>query len=80
MLRNYLKTALRSMRRHKAYSLINVLGLAVGLAASFLILLWVQDELSYDQFPDEVEQIYRVMRTSRHGVGQVSTTSSGNWS
>ena len=54
MLRNYLKTALRSMRRHKAYSLINVGGLSVGLIASFLILLWVQDELSYDQFPDEV--------------------------
>ena len=76
MLRNYLKTALRSMRRHQAYSLINVGGLSVGLIASFLILLWVQDELSYDQFPDEVEQIYRVMRTSRHGAGQVSTTAS----
>ena len=74
MLRNYLKTAFRSMRRHRAYSFINVLGLSVGLMASFLILLWVQDERSYDQFPDEVEQIYRVMRTARHGAGQVSTT------
>ncbi len=76
MLRNYLKTALRGMRRHKAYAFINILGLSVGLIASFLILLWVQDERSYDQFPDEVEQIYRVMRTARHGEGQVSTTPS----
>ena len=75
MLRNYLKTALRSMRRHLAYSVINILGLTVGLAASFLILLWVQDELSYDTSLEDVDQIYRVMRIARYGDGQVYTFS-----
>ena len=73
MLRNYLKTALRSMRRHLAYSIINVLGLTVGLVASFLILLWVQDELNHDTSLENREQIYRVMRTARYGDGQVYT-------
>ncbi len=76
MLRNYLKTALRSMRRHLAYTSINILGLSVGLLASFLILLWVQDELHHDQFHTDVDQIYRVMRTSRYGDGQVYTFAS----
>ena len=48
MFRNYLKTALRGMRRHMSNSVVNVLGLAVGFIASFFILLWVQDELKYD--------------------------------
>lgn len=73
MFRNYLKTALRSMGRHAAYSSINILGLAVGFVASFFILLWVQDELSYDDFYEGSEDVYRVMRTSYYGEGQVFT-------
>ncbi len=76
MLRHYFKTTLRSMRRHKAYASINILGLAVGLAASFLILLWVNDELAFDRFDGDDGQIYRVMRTARHGEGQVYTSPS----
>ena len=67
MLRNYLKTAFRSMRRHFSYSAINILGLAVGFVASFFILLWVQDELAYDTHYDGVEDVYRLMRTSDYG-------------
>jgi len=61
------------MRRHKGYTLINILGLSVGLMVSFTILLWVQDELSYDRFHEDSDQLYRVMRTARYGDGQVYT-------
>lgn len=60
MLKNYLKIALRHLRRHKGYSLINIAGLAVGMACCLLILLYVQDELSYDRFHAGAEHIYRV--------------------
>ena len=60
MLKNYLKIALRNIKRHKVYSLINILGLAVGMACAILILLWIQDELSYDSFHDKADRIYRV--------------------
>ena len=73
MLRNYLKTALRSMRRHFSYSAINILGLAVGFVASFFILLWVQDELAYDTHYEGVEDVYRLMRTSDYGPDQIFT-------
>ncbi len=60
MIMNYLKISFRNMKRHKGYSLINVSGLAIGLASSFLILLWVQNELSYDRFHENADKIYRV--------------------
>jgi ABC-type antimicrobial peptide transport system permease subunit len=60
MIKNYLKIAWRNMIRHKAYSFINLLGLAIGMASSILILLWVQNELSYDRFHQNADQIYRV--------------------
>ena len=56
----YFKVALRKMRRQKGYSMINVLGLAAGLAACILILLWVQDELSYDRFHPDKNRIFRI--------------------
>ena len=49
MFRSYVKIAVRSILKHKGYSFINVAGLSLGMACSVLILLWVQDELSYDQ-------------------------------
>jgi hypothetical protein len=75
MLRNYLVTAFRNICRHKAYSFINVAGLAIGLACSFFIVLWVQDEMSYNGFLEESDQVYRVMRHAIFG-GKTSTTSS----
>ncbi|MCK6559026.1 ABC transporter permease [candidate division KSB1 bacterium] len=62
MLRNYVTIALRHLLRHKGYSLINILGLAVGMASCILILLHVHDELSYDQHHERADQIYRVTR------------------
>jgi putative ABC transport system permease protein len=62
MYRNYLKIALRSMLRSKVYSVINILGLAIGMAATILILLFVQNELTYDKYNENYERIYRVSR------------------
>ncbi|MHA4810766.1 ABC transporter permease [Flavitalea flava] len=60
MLKNYLKIAVRNILRHKAYSFINITGLAIGMASSILILLWVQNELSYDRFHVHADQTYRI--------------------
>lgn len=60
MLRNYLTIAYRNLIRNKAFSMTNILGLAIGLACSILILLWVQDELSWDRFHKEIDRLYRV--------------------
>lgn len=60
MFKTYLKLAYRNIIRDKAYSIINISGLAIGLASSVLILLWVQNELSYDKFHKNAGQIYRI--------------------
>lgn len=60
MFRNYLKVALRNLCKHKAYTFINIAGLAAGLTACILILLWVQDELSFDGFHEKADTIYRI--------------------
>jgi putative ABC transport system permease protein len=60
MLKNYFKVAIRNLLRHKAYSLINVLGLSIGLTCCLLLFIYVQDELSYDKFHTKSERIYRL--------------------
>ena len=60
MFRNYFTVALRNLRRGRAFTFINVFGLALGLASCLLILLYVQDELSYDRFHEKADQIVRV--------------------
>ena len=62
MIKNYIKIALRNLTRHKGYSLINIAGLAIGMACCILILLWVQDELSFDRFHENADSIYRVIQ------------------
>jgi putative ABC transport system permease protein len=59
MIRNYLRVAMRNLKNHKAYSLINIIGLAVGIACCTAIMLYVMDELSYDRFNKFADQIYR---------------------
>lgn len=61
MLKNYLVITFRNMLRQRTFSFINVFGLAVGLASSIVILLWVQDELSYDRFHSKVDRLYRLV-------------------
>lgn len=65
MLKNYLTVALRNFRKYKAYSVINVLGLAIGIACCVLIMLYVQDELSYDRFHDKTNRIYRIITSEK---------------
>lgn len=60
MIRNYIKTAWRNLKKSKAFSFINIMGLTVGLTASFLIFLYINFELNYDTFHDKADRIYRV--------------------
>jgi putative ABC transport system permease protein len=60
MFKNYLLTTLRNISRRKGFSILNVLGLSIGLAASLLILQYVKDELSFDDFHEKADRIYRV--------------------
>jgi len=60
MFRNYLVTALRNMARHKLYSFINISGLAIGLACVIFVLLFIRDELSYDKWVPDSQNLYRV--------------------
>lgn len=69
MLRNYFKIALRILVRNKGYSFINISGLAIGLAAAMLIMLWVQNEVSYDRFYSNTDRIYK-MHSREHYNGQ----------
>lgn len=60
MLINYIKIAMRNIIKQKGYTFINLAGLAVGMASCLLILLWIQDELSYDQFHKNKNNLYRL--------------------
>ncbi len=75
--KNYFKIAFRNMFRNRLYSLINLTGLAIGLAACLMIWLWVQNELSFDRFHGNAERIYRVERKFdfRDMHGQAPVTS-----
>lgn len=68
MLINYLKITLRNILRHKGYSFINILGLSVGMTCTILILLWVQDELSYNRFHVHGDDLYRITVAMKDGV------------
>ncbi len=75
MLKNYFKIALRQIKQQKGYSFINISGLAIGVACCLLILLWVQDELSYDRFHENADHIYRVIKIWRKGeIAHYATT------
>ncbi|HXB44167.1 MAG TPA: ABC transporter permease, partial [Puia sp.] len=61
MLKNYFRVAIRSLLKRKGYTLINVLGLATGMAVCLLIVLYIQSELGYDSFHKNGDNIYRVV-------------------
>lgn len=61
MIKNYFKIAFRNFRKNKIYSIINVLGLSLGLACAMLIILYVKDEVSFDKFHPNVQNIYRIV-------------------
>src|SRR5580692_6565960 len=62
MLRNYLLTAWRNLTKNKLYSIINIGGLAVGMAVSFMLLLYVYNEFSFDKFNTNSDRLYQVLR------------------
>ena len=74
MIKNYIKTAWRSLMRNKSYAAINITGLAVGIAACMLIFMVVQFETSFDNFHTNKDRIYRVI-TSFHGPDGVDFNS-----
>ena len=71
MFKNYFKTALRNLWRTKVFSLINILGLSVGLACCMLIFLYSKDEISYDRFHEKKDDIYRITATISRADGNV---------
>jgi len=66
MFKNYFKIAFRNLKRNKIYSFINIAGLALGLACAMLIILYVKDEVSFDRFNKNVDNIYRVASKATH--------------
>ena len=74
MLKNYLKMTMRIIKRNKAFSLINITGLAVGIACCFLILSWVRYELDHDRFHENADEIYRVVSEFRSSAGETNYT------
>ncbi|MGK7393337.1 MAG: ABC transporter permease [Candidatus Cyclobacteriaceae bacterium M3_2C_046] len=73
MLKNYFKIAYRNLINNKVYSLINIIGLSVGMTCCLLIYLYVQDELSFDQFQLKKDQIYRLVYHSTSGMDLAQT-------
>ena len=63
------RLCLRNFKRHKTFTLVNVSGLAVGLACCMLLLLWVQDEISYDRFHEHGKHIYRIIEKNLYDSG-----------
>src|SRR6202012_1712151 len=72
MTKNFLLIALRNLFKHKAFSFINIFGLAIGIAASLLILQYARYELSYDKFEPNSGQISRLQQ-DRYNGGKLST-------
>ncbi|RLD21519.1 MAG: ABC transporter permease [Bacteroidetes bacterium] len=76
MVRNYLKIAFRNIAKQKLFSFINILGLSIGMAASLFVVLYVIDELSYDQFHADIESMYRMDLNGRLSGQEIITISS----
>ncbi len=67
MISNYFKTAARNIWRHRVHSFLSITGLAVGMACTIIILLWVRYELSFDRYHENAERIYRVATDFHYG-------------
>ena len=74
MIRHYLKIAFRNIIRNKVFSLITTTGLSIGMATFVLILLWVMDELSFDRFHKDIDQIYCIIEKQDYSNGQMLHT------
>jgi putative ABC transport system permease protein len=65
MIKNYLKIALRQLLKNKSFSIINISGLAIGMAAVIMLLLWIQNEMSFDRFHDKGDRIYELWNRAK---------------
>ena len=75
MIRNFIKIAWRNITRQKGYTLINLIGLAIGIASCLLIVLWIQQEYSFNRFNKKIDRIYRVIQSGEmNGQGYSSYT------
>jgi len=72
MIKNYFKIALRNIRRYSTYSILNITGMAIGMVSAILILLWVQDEWSYDRHFKNADDLYRIIQNENPSGGEVS--------
>ena len=77
MIKNYFKIAWRNLIKSKSFSILNIVGLSTGMACSILILLWVQNEVSYDQFHTDSERTYRFIVSSGDFKTAVSSAGMG---
>jgi len=78
MIKNYFKIAIRNIIKHKSFSFINIIGLAIGIACSILILLFVTNELSYDKFHEKADRIYRIAVRASIGDTKINQTYSSS--
>ena len=60
MLRNLIKTAIRHILKHFGYSILNILGLTLGISSALFLIIYVADEVSYDRYHEKADRIYRV--------------------
>src|SRR5258706_9619968 len=74
MFKNYFKVAVRNLLRNKGFSFINISGLAIGMASAILILLWIQNEISYDRFHVSSDRLYEIFGNNVGG-GEIRTGS-----
>ena len=74
MIKNYFKTAIRNMMRQKTFSIINLGGLALSLAAVWVIALFVADELSYDKYHTNADRIFRLVSHGQMGEEKFDVT------
>lgn len=79
MFQNYFKIALRNLLKHKSYSLINITGLSIGMACCMLMVLYIQDELSYDQFNEKADRVYRVVAGNRDDGQPTNANGAFSW-
>ncbi len=70
MFSHFLKIALRNLNKQRTYSFINIAGLAIGMACSILIMLWINDELSFDQYHEKIDNLYRVEQNQFYAEGK----------
>ncbi|MCB0628861.1 MAG: ABC transporter permease [Saprospiraceae bacterium] len=78
MFRHHLKLSWRLLLKNKGYSLLNISGLALGMAVAMLLTLWIKDELSYDRFHDKLDQLY-VIKRHVHSGNEIRTSDAVTW-